>query len=99
MPPVGGFVALCVQGGMAPEVQKANIFGDFSKIEFTPNSDTIKGKLTILFDTYRICHGGIRVRLVGRLELRNREAEKESTFTSIFKHCPTEAVLSCKLIF
>lgn len=95
MPPVGGFVALCVNNrGPTFEAQKTKIYGDFFKIEITPNSDTITGKLMINFNAYRICHGGIKVQLRGILELIGRNGER--SWKPITKHCPTETILSCK---
>lgn len=101
MPPVGGFVALCVTArGQTLEAQKTKLYGDFLKIEFTPNSDTITGKLMINFNAYRICHGGIKVRLEGHLELMGKNAGKSSACKSIdiFEQCRVETILSCKSI-
>lgn len=98
MPPVGGFVALCVTArGQTLEAKKTKIYGDFFKIELTPNSDTLKGKLMLNFNAYRICHGGIKVRLEGHLELMDRNTGKSCTGKpiDIFEHCPTETILSC----
>lgn len=93
---VGGFVALCVAGrGQCAEVQKTKIYGDFYKIEFTPNSDNITGILMINFNAYRICHGGIKVRLEGNLELMGKQSASKPI--DIFEHCPTETILSCKI--
>lgn len=86
-------MALCVNSNVRYQLEKSKVFGDFSKVEFTRNFDTITGKLTILFDTYRLSHGGIKVRLVGLLDLKT---EKLTPTTNIFRHCPTETVLSCK---
>ncbi len=85
MPPVGGFVALCAQGGRAPEPQKRTVHGDFFKIEFIPNTNSFKGKLIIMFSSYRICHEGVKVCLKGNLTLTSR--------VNILQHCPTETIL------
>lgn len=97
MPPVGGFVALCVNSrGQCPDAQKTKIYGDFFKVELIPNTDTLKGKLIINFNAYRICHGGIKVRLEGNLELRGKTSTCKQI--DIFENCPTETILSCKSI-
>lgn len=94
---VGGFVALCVTGrGQCVEVQKTKIYGDFFKVEFTPNSDTLTGKLMINFNAYRICHGGIKVRLEGNLEVMGKQSTSKTIPVDIFEHCPTETILTCK---
>lgn len=98
MPPVGGFVALCVTArGQTREAPKTKIYGDFSKIELTPNSDTLKGKLMINFNAYRICHGGIKVRLEGNLEVMGKNTGTECNHAiDVLEHCPAETILSCK---
>lgn len=68
MPPVGGFVALCVHG-QRTIMDRASVHGDFYKIKFSPNFDSLKGNIMIHFETYRISHKGIKVQLVGHLDL------------------------------
>lgn len=87
MPPVGGFVALCVHGKNYVE-HKTHIQADFHKIEITPDCDSIRGNLMIIFTAYRIHHGGLRVVLVGHLGLPSI-----STSKNIFKHCRTEVLV------
>lgn len=98
MPPVGGFVALCVTArGQTLEAPKTKIYGDFSKIELTPNSDTLNGKLMINFNAYRICHGGIKVRLEGNLELMGKNTGTQCNQPiDVLRHCTAETILSCK---
>lgn len=111
MPPVGGFVALtsALSGGRGGGgssfsfssigAQSTQLFGDFSKIEFTPNFDSIKGRLIINFNSSRISHNGIRVRLEGHLDLNERNAENlYSPPIDIFKERPIETILTCKSI-
>lgn len=93
MPPVGGFVALCAQAHHRPVEIKPSIVGDFSKIEFSPNSDTLKGNLLIHFDTYRICHGGVKVLLKGYLNLNEVNNEKS---INVFR--PAQTILEGKSI-
>lgn len=71
MPPVGGFVALCVHG-QRTFVDRASVRGDFYKIKFSPNFDFLKGNIMIHFETYRISHKGIKVELVGHLDLNGK---------------------------
>ncbi|KAJ6625718.1 hypothetical protein Bhyg_16485 [Pseudolycoriella hygida] len=87
MPPVGGFVALCAQGRMQ-EAPKA-IYGNFHKVDIAPNRDIIKGKLMINFNSYRISHGGIKIRLEGYLEMARMHNQID-----IMKHCPAETIIS-----
>lgn len=88
MPPVGGFVALCVHG-QHTIVERASVRGDFFKIKFSPNFDSLKGNIMVHFETYRISHKGIKVRLVGHLNL------EEKCDTNIF--C-VETTLPCKFV-
>lgn len=111
MPPVGGFVALSgvMSGGgggcrafsfQSFGAQTETIKGDFFKIEYAPNSDTLKGRLMINFNSSRVRHNGIKVSLEGYLKL----ALKNSTINTyyrpidIFELRPIETTLQCKSI-
>ncbi|XP_037040060.1 uncharacterized protein LOC119077037 [Bradysia coprophila] len=72
MPPVGGFAALCVRGTAPSIIERASVRGDFSKIKFSPNFDSLTGSITIHFETYRISHNGIKVQLAGHLDLAGK---------------------------
>lgn len=97
---VGGFVALCVNNAgprrWHKDILKSAIHGNFFKIKCPPPFDTIKGKLIVYFNTYRISHGGIKIRLSGRLQIQNQNAD--DIFCNIFRNCPIQSQVTCKSV-
>lgn len=98
MPFVGGFVALRSGHGQQLDAIKTVIHGDFFKIKFPPPFDTIKGKVIVNFNAYRISHGGIKIRLQGNLQINNHTLAGTATGKplDIFRLFPIENSLTCK---
>lgn len=91
--PVGGFAALCVRGSMTIDTTTW-VGGEFHRIKILPPFHTIKGTLCLNFNTYRISHKGIILRLEANLE----KIPKTDFYDcdDIFKENPVQVLLARK---